>query len=152
MTITDPTISGIPPIANWTEIRRFSETLHAIDPSAVPADSLARGLHLAVATLDNTVTKAPSPSPEELAEGLSGMYSALSALDETSLGDATPRELMELIVRVDDAKALLETSDLSVVGTDALAAWFRQLYCGIIRLRVASRRLHQAWAATGVIA
>lgn len=128
------------------EIRRFAETFRGIDPGATPSGSPARGLHLAVAALADADMGALSA--DERADLLAGLSAALATLDDTPLGEATPRELMELIVRVDDAKALLEMPDLSVIPAGELAGWFRQLYCGIMRLRVAALRLHRAWLRT----
>lgn len=148
MHITDPALPSGAPAVDLAEIRRFAETLGAIDPCATPAGSPARALHLAVAALDDILVGVPSP--EELAAALTPLYSALAAIDAEPLGEATPRELVELIAGVDDAKALLEMPDLSKVPAGALATWFRHLYCGIMRLRIASSRLHRAWTAMGV--
>jgi hypothetical protein len=146
MHITDPPAPGAAPVLDRAVIRRFVATLRAIDPCATPSGPLAGSLHLAVAALADA--EPDRLSAAERVDLLSGLYGALAALDEARLGDATPHELMELIVRVDDAKALLEMPDLSVIPTGELAAWFRQLYCCIMRLRVAALRLHRAWTGT----
>ena len=146
MHITDPDLPRVAPRLDRAEISRFGETLRTIDPCATPSGSLARGLHLAVVALaDADVGRLTEAARADL---LAGVYDALAALDDAPLGEATPRELMELIVRVDDAKALLEMPDLSVIPTGELAGWFRQLYSGIMRLRVTALRLHHAWTGT----
>ena len=148
MQTTDPTISRGVPAIDRAELRRFAETFRGIDPCATPSGSLARRLHLALAGLGDAAVG--TPTLEKLTGALVPVYGALAAIDEAALDEATPRELMELIVRVDDAKALLEMPDLSAVPAGALAAWFRHLYTGIMRLRITSSRLHRAWVATGV--
>jgi hypothetical protein len=148
MHTTDPTVSRGAPAIDRAEIRRFAEIFRVIDPCAMPSGSLARRLHLALAGLGDAA--AAASTLEKLADALVPVYGALAAIDEAALDEATPRELMELIVRVDDAKALLEMPDLSAVPAGALAAWFRHLYTGIMRLRIASSRLHRAWMAAGV--
>jgi hypothetical protein len=144
MHITDPTVPGVAPVLDRAEIRRFADTLRGIDPCAPPSGVLARGLHLAVAALAEA--EVGGLSAEARAELLGQLYDALTALDDAPLAEATPHELMELIVRVDDAKALLEMPDLSVIPAGELAGWFRELYTAIMRLRVTSHRLHRAWA------
>jgi hypothetical protein len=146
MHVTDPPVPGVAPVLDRAETRRFAETLRAIDPCAPPSGPLAGGLHLAVAALADAEMGGPAAAAR--ADLLAGLCGALAALDEAPLGEATPHELMELIVRVDDAKALLEMPDLSVIPTGELAAWFRQLYSAIMRLRVAALRLHRAWLDT----
>lgn len=144
MYITDPTVPGVAPVLDRAEIRRFAEALRGIDPCAPPSGPLARGLHLVVGALADADVGALSA--EARAELLGQLYDALAALDDAPLAEATPRDLMELIVRVDDAKALLEMPDLSVIPSGELAGWFRELYTAIMRLRVTSHRLHRAWA------
>jgi hypothetical protein len=149
--IPDPPAPGVPRTAvDWAEIKRFADSLSAIDRSAVPADPLTRAVHLAVAELDRVGVS--EPTNERLAELLAALDLALGTLDRTFLDAATAHGLMALLIRVDDAKSLLETPDFGVVATDQLAGRLRELYGGIIRLRGASARLHQAWRHTGTCA
>ena len=124
MHITDPPAPGAAPVLDRAVIRRFVATLRAIDPCATPSGPLAGSLHLAVAALADA--EPDRLSAAERVDLLSGLYGALAALDE----------------------ARLEMPDLSVIPTGELAAWFRQLYCCIMRLRVAALRLHRAWTGT----
>jgi hypothetical protein len=131
------------------EIRRFAEALRAIDLGALPSGSMARDLHLTVAALAETDVGARDLTA--FVGLLARLYGALAAVDAASLAETSPRELVELIVGVDDAKALLEMPDLSRVPSGELASWFRELYCAIMRLRATSCRLHRVWTATAPV-
>jgi hypothetical protein len=124
-------------------VRCLATALATVDRDAVPPGPLARELHLAVTELARL--GAGEPSNARLAELLAPLYRVLDALGGNLAEDRAPRALMELVVRVDDATALLEAPDLAVVPTDQLAGRFRELYGGIVRLRGASALLHRAW-------
>jgi hypothetical protein len=136
---------SVPRALDWAEIKRFADALATVDRDAMPADPLCREIHLAVTELHRSGVS--EPTNERLAELLAPLDLALAALSAAHLGRATPRALMELVLRVDDAKSLLETPDLGVVATEELAGRFRRLYGGILSLRGASSRLHRAWRA-----
>jgi hypothetical protein len=146
-TASEPTAPAAGSALDRAEIKRFADTLATIDRDAVPSDPLARAVHSAVTELDRAGVS--EISNERLAELLAPLDAALCGLDEARLQAATPSTLIELIVRVDDARSLLETPDLGAVPTDRLAGRLRELYAGIIRLRAASSRLHLAWRRTG---
>ena len=135
-----------PPLIDWADLRRFAEALRSVDRRTIPGEPLARDLHLAVAELDRPGLSA-LPA-DAYAAALAPLHLALSAFDGVSLDGATSRELVELIVRIDDAKELLESPDLRPVATGQLAGRLRELYAGIVRTRAASTRLHLAWTAT----
>ncbi|MBC6459085.1 hypothetical protein [Actinomadura sp. HBU206391] len=143
--IPAPTACSVAPVLDRAEIKRFADTLAAIDRDAVPADPLGREIHLAVTELHRFGVS--EPTNERLAELLVPLDRALAALSPAHVGRATPRALVELVLRVDDAKSLLETPDLGVVATEELAGRLRRLYGGIVSLRGASSRLHRAWRA-----
>src|SRR3954469_24223236 len=121
------------------ELARFAAALAAVDRYAVPDDPLARAIHLAVDELDRWGVS--EPTNERLVELLTPLYLALTALEGARIEAAAPRSLIELVIRVDDARSLLETPDLGSVATGQLAGRLRELYAGIVRLRGASSRL-----------
>jgi hypothetical protein len=134
------------PVRDPATVKRFATAFATVDPRAVPPDPLARELHLAVTELDRLGVSEPTNA--RLAELLAPLYRALAALEGTPIEDASPRALMEFVVRVDGAISLLEAPHLGVVPTDQLGGRFRELYGGIVRLRGASSRLHRAWRST----
>jgi hypothetical protein len=142
---SSPPAPPTPPRIDWADLRRFAEALRSVDRDAVPREPLARDLHLAVAELDRPGLSA-LPA-DAYASALAPLHLVLSAFDATSLAGATSRELVQLIVLIDDAKEVLETPDLRPVVGDQLAARLRELYAGIVRTRAASTRLHRAWTA-----
>jgi hypothetical protein len=140
-----PTARSIAPVLDWCEIKRFADALTAVDRDTVPDDPVGRAIHLAVAELHRSGVS--EPSNERLTELLAPLDLALSALSDAFVARAAPSALVGLVLRVDDAKSLLETPDLGVVTTEELAGRLRRLYGGIIALRGASSRLHRAWRA-----
>ncbi|GAA2081231.1 hypothetical protein [Actinomadura alba] len=143
--IPAPTARSVAPVLDWAEIKRFADALAAVDRDAVPEDPVGRAIHLAVAELHRSGVS--EPANERLTELLAPLHLALAALSDAYVGRAAPPALVGLVLRVDDAKSLLETPDLGVVATEELAGRLRRLYAGIIALRGASSRLHRAWRA-----
>jgi hypothetical protein len=138
-----------PPAIDWADLRRFADALRSVDRDAIPGEPLARDLHLAVAELVRPGLNALPAQTYAMA--LAPLHLVLSAFDSMSLDGATSRELVQLIVRIDDAKEVLETPDLRPVAADQLAARLRELYAGIVRTRAASTRLHRAWTAAAPV-
>lgn len=146
MDSSTPFPSPAPPLIDCADLSRFAEELRSVDRCAVPGEPLARDLHLAVAGLDRPGLSA-LPA-DAYAAALAPLHLVLSAFDGVSLDSTTSRGLVELIVRIDDAKEFLESPDLRPVATGQLAGRLREIYAGIVRTRATSTRLHRAWTAT----
>jgi hypothetical protein len=135
--------AGYPTTTTWPEVKRLAAAMASIDRDAVPGDPLARRLHSAVTELSQTEIDALTA--HEFAAALSPLHQVLGALEEAPLRDTGHRDLLDLLVRVDDARSMLETADFSLTATDQLASRFRELFTAIVRLRVASARLRGKW-------
>lgn len=138
----------LPQGVDWACVRRFARALDALDRTTVSSDPVIRDLRLATAGLTRTE---PVPLLSGRGAGVdfsaasAALHRALSALESRALADATPGALAELITEIDAARMALDRPDFGPVPTGALAARFRDLYAGMVRVRSTSTRLHRAW-------
>lgn len=138
----------LPQGVDWACVRRFARALAAVDRGTVSGDPVIRDLRLATTglTRPEPLTLLPGHgAAADFSAASAALHRALSTLENRALAEATPCALAELIAEVDAAGRALDRPDFGPVPTDALAARFRELYAGMVRVRSVSTRLHRAW-------